>query len=287
MYPGMYVPTWGIGGGSHQRTKIRFVTCTVVRAAWPCWIVWYHVQVFFVSCHRMVLRAQYRKCGCLANCPPQSWRKWFVQSFSDTLCCLGSSKPPLPVGNSVGNSLIAIFDPCSESGVPCTIGMERNWTSGVQHFEADKFHGCSNMEVRDKTTGVEVCRRLTITILSRALVLPRINLWGCEIKQLLYHFIINLDIWAAESWVVFSEVSQPLLYMTPAYMEVFKCCCVIWINRSPPGGRWTILHSCGRSGRCCWRFWFLQTKLQQWPWYLCWPLWTSQTVLVIVRIYWR
>jgi len=53
------------------------------------------------------------------------------------------------------------------------------------------------------------------------------------LRELLYPFIINLDIWVAESWVVFSEVSQPLLYMTPAYTEVFKCCCVIWINSSP------------------------------------------------------
>ena len=51
--------------------------------------------------------------------------------------------------------------------------------------------------------------------------------------ELLYPFIINLDIWTMESWVVNSEIVQPLLYMAPANTEIFKHCCIIRINSSP------------------------------------------------------
>jgi len=51
--------------------------------------------------------------------------------------------------------------------------------------------------------------------------------------ELLYPVIINLDIRMTESWMVVSEIVQPLLYMAPANTEVFKHCCVIRINSSP------------------------------------------------------
>ena len=75
---------------------------------------------------------------------------------------------------------------------------------------------CSDMEVRNKTIGVEVCSELVINILRRALIFFRIDFWSCEIKELvmdqsifwklLYPIIINLDIWMMKSWMVFPEV---------------------------------------------------------------------------------
>jgi len=52
--------------------------------------------------------------------------------------------------------------------------------------------------------------------------------------ELLYPFIINLNIRMTEGWVVISEIVQPLLYMTPTNTEVFKHSCVIGVNSSSP-----------------------------------------------------